>query len=149
MIETRWRHLWANRGIGLRVQAQTQHSWRAWPRGRRSLAAAPHARATTRRQRITPSTQEELPHAIARRGQTERERGARLFCWRAFHPARVIACVALRRYSNMVLSGGLYRRPRTSWLRNKAVAKTQSVPSSTIASAASAYNCHAAFDGSP
>lgn len=65
-------------------------------------------------------TDEELLHAIARRGQTERETS----------PAILLASIplgiadppaALRRISNGVLSGGLYRGPRT--LRNKAVCK--------------------------
>src|SRR4029077_18397850 len=39
------------------------------------------------------------------------------------HLAPAITGVALRRSSNWVLSGGLYRGPRTSSLRNKAVCK--------------------------
>lgn len=70
-----------------------------------------------------PSTiKEVLLHAITREVRPN-ERGARLFCWRAFHPAPEITVVTLRRFSNRVLSGGLYRGPRTSLLRNKAVCK--------------------------
>jgi hypothetical protein len=61
----------------------------------------------------------------------------------SIHPAPAITVAALRRISNGVLSGGLYRGPRTSSSRNKAVCKDAVCSFVYVVPAAS--NCHATF----
>jgi hypothetical protein len=65
-----------------------------------------------------------------------KQRGARLFCWRASNRARAITVAVSRRISNGALSCGLYRGPRTSSLRNKAVCKDAVCSLTWIAQAA-------------